>query len=245
MSVTHQITAKHQRVFLWLFVASMVVGMAVPLIGQRIAPSPNMSMSVSQIAALYQQYAVPYRFMFMVSMLCGGFYFGFTAVISAQLRRIEGSVGRVLNYTQLSAGAANGVLLLLPSLLFTAAAFRPDRNPQITVALHDLANIIVLMPIASFSVQQFAIALAIYADNGTRPVFPRWVGHVNLWTAIAYIPAFMMTFAKTGTWSFDGWGAFYVPVIAFLLWNLVMIVMLFKAIGQEAEEGAALQVRTA
>jgi hypothetical protein len=239
MGVTHAESAKHQRLFLWMFVFSMVGGLVATVLGGRIAPSPNNSMSVTQIADLYAKYAVPYRVMFMLNMLFGGFYFGFTAVISVQMRRIEGSVGRVLNYTQLSSGAANGVLLLLPSLLFSVAAFRPDRNPEITVALHDLGNFIVLMPIASFTLQQVAIALAIWSDKASRPVFPRWVGHVVFWTGIAYLPAFTMTFYKTGPYSFDGGVAFMFPVLAYLLFYVVMIVMTFKAIRQEAEESAA------
>jgi hypothetical protein len=235
MSMTQQVSAKHQRVLLWMFTISLIVSLVIGLGSAHYVPQPNNSMSVGEIAGLYRDHVDVYRFVFMINMFAGGFYFCYTAVISAQLRRIEGSVGRVLNYTQLSTGAANGVLLMLPSLLFTAAAFRPDRNPEITVALHDLANIVVLMPIASFTVQQIAIAWAIFSDTSARPVFARWVGHVNLWTGIIYVPAFAMSFFKTGPLSFDGVVAFTIPVIAYLLWYVVMIIVLFKAIRQEAD----------
>ena len=203
-------------------------------------PPPSPNMTALDVAGLYQTNTGLKRMGFMLMMLAGGFQWSFTAALSVHMRRIEGPA-RMLTYTQLAVGSANGVLTLIPSLFFTVAAFRPDRNPDVTMALHDLAWITTTMPVASFMLQQFVIAMAVFADKATRPVFPRWVAYMNIWTALLYLPAFGETFFKTGPFAWNGLLAFWIAVAAFMGWTISMLVMLFKAIrSQEAEAVTAL-----
>ena len=53
----------------------------------------------------------------------------------------------------------------LPGMIWAAAAFRPERNPEITQALVDLGWLLFITPIAPFIVQYVTLAIAIFADN--------------------------------------------------------------------------------
>lgn len=231
-------TATHQRIGLWTALLGIVLGGLGFVAFARFIPPPSPNMSTAEIVALYQTNTNLKRLGFVLMMLGNGLYFPLVAVISVQMRRIEGAA-RMLTYTQLSSGAINALLLLLPSLFFTAAAFRPERSPDVTVALHDIGWFLAVMPVASFMLQQFALALAIFADKSSQPVFPRWVGYMNVWVAMLYLPAFMDTFFKTGPFAWNGILAFWIPALTFgLLWIPIMYVKLFKAIRQQ--ESAAV-----
>jgi hypothetical protein len=225
--------ANNQRIGLWVSLFGIVLG-GIGFVGlAHFMPPPSPNQTAAEVVKLYQAHTNFKRLGFVFMMLANGLYFPLVAVISAQMKRMEG-VGRILNYTQLSTGAINGLLLLLPSIFFTAAAFRPERSPDVTVALHDLGWLITVMPVSSFMLQQFAIAIAIFQDKSAQPVFPRWIGYMNVWVAILYLPAYMDTFFKTGPFAWNGILAFWVPGLTFgLIWIPIMYVKLFKAIKQE------------
>jgi len=58
-------------------------------------------------------------------------------VFAHQLKRVEGPSG-VLAQTQMLAGAMVVILIVIPTMLWTAAAYRPERNPDIVLALNDI-----------------------------------------------------------------------------------------------------------
>lgn len=234
-------TATHQRIALWVTLAGFLIGATGLIVFARFFPPPSPALSAAEVVSLYQTDTSMKRLGFAMMMLGNGLYFGLVAVISVQMRRIEGSA-RILSYTQLASGAANALLLLLPSLFFTAAAFRPERSPDVTSALHDIGWFLMVMPVSSFMLQQFAIALAIFSDKSAQPVFPRWVAYMNVWVALLYPPAYLDTFFKTGPFAWNGILAFWVPGLTFgLIWIPIMYVMLFRAIRQEESASASVQ----
>lgn len=235
--------ATQQRIALWVALAGVVLAV-IGLVGfADFVPPPSPALDPADVVQLYQTDTNMKRLGFMLIMAGYGFYFGFVAVIYAQMQRIEGAP-RFLSSLQLCVGGVNALLLLLPSLLFTAAAYRPDRNPEVTVALHDIAWFTLVMPVTSFMLQQFTIAAAIFSDKSARPVFPRWIGYMNVWVALLYAPALMDTFFKHGPFAWDGILAFWIPLMAFLLiWIPIMYVALFKAIRQEESEAAPISMR--
>jgi len=57
-------------------------------------------------------------------------------VIAIHMLRMEGRTP-IFTFVQFLTGAATGVCLLLPLLLMTTIAFRPDRDRELTVTLND------------------------------------------------------------------------------------------------------------
>jgi phosphotransferase system glucose/maltose/N-acetylglucosamine-specific IIC component len=80
------------------------------------------------------------------------------------------------------------------------------------------------------------LALAIYFDDQSHPVFPRWVAHFNLVVAGALVPASFVGVSLTGPLAWDGLLSFWVKNAAIAVWIAVMGVVLGQAIYRERAE---------
>lgn len=226
-------STNHQRLLLWVAVFGAIVSGTGFVFCAGFLPPPSPQMRADEIAAIYQTSTNLKRLGFMMMMIGGGLHFGIYATISAQMRRMKGT-SDVLVYSQLGLGAVNSVMLTVPSVIFTAAAFRPDRNPESIAALHDLAWLMTTMPSSMFVLQQVIVAIAIFSDESKHLVFPRWLAYVCLFTAMTYMGGTnFITFFKLGPFAWNGVLAFYVVAVAFVVWELSMFIMLFKAIRSE------------
>ena len=199
-------------------------------------PPPAPTLTPDQIAAFYQQHANGIRFGMLLMSISGALVAPFVAVISIQIKRIEGA-SPILTYTQLSAGSIGALFFIIPALIFGCAAYRPDRAPELTRLLNDLGWFFMVMPVAAAFVQNVAIALAIFGDKRPHPVFPRWLGFFNIWVGLLFAPGGLITFFKSGPFAWNGVLAFYVAGVVFGIWFIVMVSMLIKAINQQALEG--------
>src|SRR4051794_22540271 len=113
-----------------------VLGIGIVALAQFIPP-PKASDSAQKVAELYSNHTDRLRAGVTMIMLGGAFFASFSAAIAVQLKRIEGRWSPMA-YTQLAAGAANVIAVTISSLVMIVAAFRPDRNPEITQTLNDL-----------------------------------------------------------------------------------------------------------
>ena len=199
-------------------------------------PPHDPTASAADIATIYQQHANGIRLGMIFIMLAGALFAPFVASISAQLRRVENSKTPVLSYTQLSAGTAGILLFIVPALIFTGAAYRPERPADITQALNDLGWICFVMPFVLALIQNLAIGFAIISDRNARPIFPRWLGFFNFWIALLFVPGGLLTFFRTGPLAWNGLLAFWVPACIFGPWFWVMAAYVIKAAKQQALE---------
>jgi hypothetical protein len=203
----------------------------------KFIPVPSPTLSASEVAAIYSNNTNGIRFGMLLMSISGAIFAPFVAVISVQMKRIEG-VSPILTYTQLSSGSIGALFFIIPAIIFGAAAYRPDRPPELTLLLNDLAWFFAVMPVAAAFMQNIAIALAIFSDKRASPVFPRWLGFFNIWVALLFAPGGLITFFKTGPFAWNGLLAFYVAGTVFAAWFFVMVTMLIKAIDQQAKESA-------
>ena len=190
--------------------------------------------SAVEIAAIYAQNANGIRLGTIFILIAGALYLPFTAAITAQMRRIETRETPVLTYTQFAAGAASSLLFVIPALIWTVAAFRPERNPDVTQALNDIGWFFFVMPFVLGFTQNLALGFAIISDINKRPVFPRWVGFFNFWVALLFVPGCLITFFKTGPFAWNGLLAFWVPACVFGPWFFIVAIYVMKAAKQQA-----------
>lgn len=155
--------------------------------------------------------------------------FPLIAVIGVHMVRMEGRTP-ILTFLQLITGAATGVLLLLPMLLMAVIGFRPDRNPELTVTLNDIAWLLFITPIAPFIIQNVAIGVAILNDR--RQTLPRWVGFVNFWIAFSFLPDPLAFFFHDGPFAWRGIFIFWLALTTYAIFLIVMGVVLRKAIKE-------------
>jgi hypothetical protein len=224
--------AKQQQMCLWsgaIFVALYVIGFW-PL--ARLFPPMTPGMSPSEVANFYQQDTNEIRLGLVLMLTACGFIMPFYALISDQLKSIPGC-GTSLVYTQLGSGACTTSLLLLPPMLFTVTAYRPDRDINLTFLLNDLSWIVLVIPFSTAMVQLFATAIAIFADKRAEPAFPRWAAYMNAWVGIFLIPGGVITFFKIGPFAWSGLFAFWIPFAVYFGWLIAMFILLRRAINRQ------------
>jgi len=200
-------------------------------------PPPAPTLTPLQVATLYQTNTMGIRFGMFLMALAGAFVGPFVAVISIQLKRIEGATP-ILSYAQLTTGTIGALFFIIPAIIFSAAAYRPERPPELTSMLHDLGWFFLVMPVGPAFLQNLAIGAAILSDPKPEPIFPRWFGYFNFLVAMLFVAGGLITFFKTGPLAWNGLIAFWIAAVDFLAWFLVMLAMLLKAINRQTREAS-------
>ena len=222
-----------QRLCAWTGIPAVTVffvGMAI----MTFIPPLSPALTADQVAEVYRTYTSQIRAGGVLVAISSIFAITFFAVVSIQLRAMEGPHRPVMAYAQMIAGAANVQFFILPGLLWCVAAFRPDRPPEILSALNDLAWITAILPWPITFIQMVICGIAILKHSERNPVFPRWVGFFNIWGALTFIPGALLPFFKTGPFAWNGLLSFWVPGTIFGLWYFIMQVMVLKAINRES-----------
>ena len=226
-----------QRLFTW----SGLVGVLVFFLGFLLAgfiPPPSPSLTPLAVAMHYAGHANGIRSGMVLTLISGMFVLTMVGVISAQLRRIPGISSAVV-YAQISAGAVGSVFFFLGAVAFLTTAYRPDRSLELTYVLNDFSWIMAVVTWPPACMQCLIIGVAVLGDPGTQPVFPRWVGFLNFWVAIGFVPSGLLPFFKSGPFAWNGLLVFWLAGSVFGAWFIAMTVVLLKAIRQEELAAAA------
>lgn len=198
-------------------------------------PPISANMSAHDVAAMYHADGTRIALGAVLIGSAGVMQGIWTAVMSVQLRRIEGD-RPLMTYTQLMAGGVGILVVVFPYILFALAAFRPGRDPQITQAIHDLGWIALVGVGWPAMLQCIAVGIATLSDRGARPVFPRWFGWFNLWVAFAFLPGPFLVFFHTGPFAWNGAAVFWIPAAVFGAWFAAWFVVLRRAIADEEDQ---------
>ncbi|MCX2929973.1 hypothetical protein ORI20_06800 [Mycobacterium sp. CVI_P3] len=206
-----------------------IIGLAVCA---RFVPPPAPLTSPAGIEVIFQQRTLGIRTGMMVMVLGAALLGPFFAVISVQMRRIEGP-RPTLAYAQLVLGACFILEIIFPMMAIQTAAFRPGRDGAIQQTLNDMGWLTFFGVASTGFVQLVIIGIVILQDSQAVPVFPRWVGYFNIWVGFAFLPGTVMIFFKSGPFAWDGIFIFWIPFTAFFVWLLVMPFVLCRATDQE------------
>ncbi len=184
---------------------------------------------MADVISLYQSNLFGIRSGMVLMLLGVSFMLPLISLISSHMHRMEGA-NPILASTQLISGTVALLALFIPPIIWSIAAFRLDRDPQITMMLHDAGWIFLVFPVAPAIVQNLSIGLAILSDGGSPPIFPRWVGFLNFWVAFLFLPGGLIIYFKTGAFAWNGILAFWVPFGAFTIWLITLLLFMYKSI---------------
>jgi hypothetical protein len=202
----------------------------------RFIPPPSPGKTPDQLVEMYSEHTGSIRLGLMLTMFASALLVPFAAVISAQMKRIEGPRA-VLAPTQLISGGLLALEFIIPLMIWQTAAYRPEIGPTLIRMLNDLGWIMFVGVISSAVVEFACIGLVILADERNTGVFPRWAGYFNLWVALLVAPAGIVPFFKHGPFAWNGIFSFFMPMVVFAAWVVVMVVLLRRAIDHEEREG--------
>lgn len=230
-----QMDLKYQLIGAWfgpLFVITFVLFWGV--IGQNL-PNPSPDLSAEALAARYMAHLGSIRLGFIVSLIVVVFYMPWTTALSAMMAQIEGR-GRTLTYLQLIGGALTVMVVSFSAMFWVAAAFRPERDPQITQMLTDVGWLCIDLQYACTTLQMVAAALVGLADKRDKPLFPRWVCWLTIWCGVSFIPASLTGVLKTGPFAWDGFFSYYFPYFCWLCWFSVASVCMIRDVHRRMAE---------
>jgi hypothetical protein len=231
-----------QRMCVWsgpLFAALFFLGFWV-LAGFMPPPSPLAT--AQQTADLFARDRVRIRLGLYVTTAASSLLAPWAAVITEQLKRIEGRYAPLAS-TQLACGVLLVPLLNLPGMLWLTAAYRSDRDLDGIRTLNDFAWLLFTGVFSTLVIQVAAIGVAVLQDRGGAPLFPRWVGYFNIWVAVGFVPAGFVVFTQVGPFAWNGLLSFWVPIVVVFCWIAVMTRVLLRAIGEQQEAALAAAIR--
>jgi hypothetical protein len=195
------------------------------------------TMSAEQVAAFYRDPGNLTRIrssMILFNWFCVGLI-PILMLIVMQMRRMAHRTS-IFSYCMLGCATGGPTLFLMANLFWLIAAFRPDRDPQLTLLLNDLAWVTFTSAVPFLIGQSVVLALAIYLDRQPQPVFRRWVAHFNLLVAAALVPAAFVGLALEGPLAWNGLLSFWVKNIAIAVWIVVMAAVLGPLIHRQRAE---------
>jgi hypothetical protein len=201
---------------------------------------PAPSLSAAEIAAFFQHDTLGKRLGLFIAMIGTGLLAPFYAVISNQMRRIEGA-SRALVYSQLAAGACTVLEIILPLMLWQGVAYRPERDPVVTQALNDVAWLTFIGTTTTVLIQNLIIGIAVLQDTNRRSVYPRWYAYLNFFAVMGVFPAGLVVFFKEGPLAWNGIIVWGIGVAIFFIWICVTAYLVIAAAGRERDDSPATQ----
>ncbi|EHB58829.1 hypothetical protein MycrhDRAFT_1265 [Mycolicibacterium rhodesiae JS60] len=208
-------------------------------------PPPSPKAGPDEIAAFFAENPVRIKIGLMACLVGSAFLAPFTAVISTQIKRIEGR-HKTISYTQIVAGTGVAVGFTMGLILWYGAVYRPLEDPAITQRLNDLAWFIWVSWAYLPAAQTIAFGVAVLLDKRPDPVFPRWLGYLSFSCAVLYLPGGLAVFFFSGPFAWNGLITWWFLVVAYLVWVLATIwALVYRAIPHQQREEAALFAATA
>ena len=233
--------ADGELLLLWTLPVVAAIWLSAFLLFPGFAPPMSPTMTAEEVAAFYRDPANLPRIRYSM-ILFNWFAVGFVpilALIALQIRRMAHRTP-ILSYAIIACAAGGPTIFLMADLFWLLAAFRPQRDPQLTLLFNDLAWVTFSSQVGFLIAQSVILALAIYLDRQARPVFAPWVAHFNLGVAALLTPAAFVGAALTGPIAWDGLLTFWVRNGAVGAWIIVMTVVLARAIRRQRAEQEAI-----
>jgi hypothetical protein len=217
----------------------MIVNLLAGMLLVHFIPPPSPARSAVSIATMFAHHRTLIVFGCVVMMFGWLCWATFCPAVMVMIRKAE--AGRpVITYASIALIGAGMVFFEMIPLTWCVAAYRAGTiSPEIIRTLNDWAWFNFLFSAPPFLVWFVLVAVAIFGDRREHPVYPKWVGYVNVWLAVIALPAMAIGFFKTGPLAWNGVLAFYIPVGAFVVWFAVMTVTTLRAIEADAAELAA------
>lgn len=239
------LSTRSQLACAWSGIALIVIVVAGFLLLAGYLPPPiQANDGPEEVADFYRDNTDAIRAGLVIGF-CGWAGWGsFTAVIGIQLARMQPQ-RPVLAMCQIVFGAGGMVFLMLSSIILLVTTFRPDRNPEVTQALNDLGWISLFITVPAFSSQALVIGIATLKRNPPVQVYPRWIGYLNVWVAILFVPALAIPLIKTGPFAWQGALVYWLAFVVFFIWILALFWAIRKAAMDEAAEYGAAPGRPA
>jgi hypothetical protein len=217
------------RVMAWSGVALVVSLVVAQGFLMHFIPPPSPALGAREIAQMYIDRKLPIRFGTLIECIGFTFYLTWSMSIVFFMRKMERGMP-ILSYTAIANAGGGYVFFLLMPITWAVLAFRPETlDPAFLQIANDFVWFVFILSWPPFALFMVLIAIAVLTDKSPEPVFPRWVGYLNVWTAVLIVPAGLIEFFKTGPFAYDGVISFWFVWLVFFGWIMGMAAVVMRA----------------
>jgi hypothetical protein len=202
----------------------------------KLLPLPPATLSAAEIADFYARNSTQIELGAAICSWTGAFTIPLAIVIALQMARLEQGFP-IWSIVQGAGGAMMSIFTVLPPLLWGVAAFTPTRPPEVTLVIHEFANLGFIATDQYFIFQFVALAVVCVTQRvDANSPFPRWFGFLTLWAALAIevgVAAFLFPFAWNGLF------VYWIPIVMYGVWFMTASVNLLRALKRQSVQGDA------
>jgi len=228
-----------QRILLWTVpVAAALFALAYVLF-PVFSPPLSPTLTPEQVAAFFADNTTGILGVTILCNLIACSLVPLFAVTAVQISRTATS-SSAFTYAYVICVGVGLTAFILADYCWAMAAFRPERDPQLISLLNDMAWFFFIAPVGPIIVQNLCLAVSIYLDGRPDPVFPRWVAHFNVVTAVLLIPSAFSILQTSGPLAWNGPVSFTLRLGVFACYIVVMFVVLLGVVKRQGEEHEAL-----
>ena len=205
------------------------------VLGHNVPPY-SAGLSAEDLAAQLAQHTFSSRVGMVGAMAVGVLYTVWGMAISQIMEKVE-SGNNVLSKLQLIGAAFTTLILVIPPAFWLSAAFRPDRNPELTQLLYDTGWIIFDVGFSLTSMQYVAFGVCFLSDTRDVTLIPKWVSWFAIWVGFMFVILGLMPFFHDGPFSRSGWINYWIEFsIFFYVMSAMCIVVLGALTKLERED---------
>lgn len=215
-----------------IFALGLLLGWG--LLAGHILPPTLPSALAEDVAAKYQSSALSIQTGMAITLATAAFLVPFGSALATQMRRMEGA-GDVLARSQMGCAVLTAGVVTMGMTLFAITSFRPDRDPQLTLLLSDMAWIAFTMPVCGIMLWMIVTGWAILGDRASDPVFPRWSGYFCFFGASLTAPGYPVALFKHGPFAWNGLLAFWLALLIAFAWIVLMSVLTMRAVRRDPD----------
>lgn len=226
-----------ELIMLWVLPAMVIIWASAFLLFPGFLHPMSPTMSAEEVAGVYRDETARIRYSMILFNWFGVGLIPTVILIAMQVRKMAHRTP-ILTYCLIACAGGPPTLFLIANMFWLLGAFRPERSPELTQLLNDLAWVTFTVLVPYLIAQCLILALAIYWDRRDQPVFPLWVAHFNLLIAAALVPAAFGAVTFEGPFAWDGVLAYWVKNIAVAVWIVVMGLVLTQNIRRQRAEVA-------
>ncbi|MFI5511428.1 hypothetical protein ACIA48_28550 [Mycobacterium sp. NPDC051804] len=224
-----------ESIMLWALPALVIIWVSAFLLFPGFLHPMSPNMTAEEVASFYRDETARIRYSMILFNWFGVGLIPTVILLAMQVRRMAHRTP-IMSYCLIACAGGPPTLFLIANMFWLLGSFRPERAPELTQLLNDLAWVTFTVLVPYLIAQCLLLALAIYWDRQERPVFPLWVAHFNLLIAVALAPAAFGALTFDGPFAWDGVLSFWMKNIAIAIWIVVMGAVLSQTIRRRRAE---------
>ena len=196
-------------------------------------PPPPATWTPNEVAAFYVEHGFKIKLGALIASWTSAFMVPFSVVVAVQMARLEKGTP-VWSILQFAGGILMSIFLVLPPIFWGIAAYSPERAPEVTALMHEIAMLTLVTTDQFYIFQMVAMAyVSLTQTADAHSPFPRWIGFFTIWSALIFEVGAIAFIPKTGPFSWNGLFVFWFPLVIFGAWVTTISVSMLQALKRQ------------